>query len=438
MPSLFKSIGGSNLLIDSSLPKMAIVFKIEENDNHDIVVDYLNNIVNHFIDLAISEIAIEKGIVNFQLVYVGSGNLKPLDIEYRIREYLSIYKKPFKLIENSIKVERIEISNPKSVVDLNQEPPMQSEVQKRSDKDQIKERISDLGNMLGKYLPHYRTIACIAVYNDSSKISKIITEIKGFVDLIIIIDDNSSDDTFERISNTTNVESIRNNIHLGKNTSLKMALLESVKYNPEMVLIIDAQEYQDPSHIPNLTSPITNGEADVVIGSRFEIDLNKTNIPFRRKIERSIINTLNILLTKSKIKDSQSGFRAYNKEALKIILDENRTELSEYYTLLLADSYGLRIVEVPIALENNGFIEKLKKIYERYWNLRESRKLAKMVIGEGKIKNRDINQERIDEKFKILTELLLESDDITLSNALEIKKKIEKTPNYRSIVKMDD
>jgi hypothetical protein len=74
-----------------------------------------------------------------------------------------------------------------------------------------------------------------------------------------------------------------------------------------------------------------------------------------RRIGLSIINKLNSYLIKTRIKDSQSGFRAYGKGAIERILSYTSTGFGvETEQLALADLYGFRITEVPVRVGYKG------------------------------------------------------------------------------------
>ncbi|MGH9987744.1 MAG: glycosyltransferase family 2 protein, partial [Nitrososphaeraceae archaeon] len=136
--------------------------------------------------------------------------------------------------------------------------------------------------------------------------------------------------------------------------ALKRGIIEAIRYDPDIVVTLDADGQHDPFDIPKLLGPILNSEADIVIGSRyFEVDMRE--LPQQRRIGLSIINRLNTLLTRTNVKDSQSGFRAYDKSVIEKIVGYTATGYGvETEQLALADSYGFRIVEVPVKIRYRG------------------------------------------------------------------------------------
>jgi glycosyltransferase involved in cell wall biosynthesis len=148
---------------------------------------------------------------------------------------------------------------------------------------------------------------------------------------------------------------------MGKGAALKKGLIECSKHNNvDIVITLDADGQHDPADIPRIVKPIENGEADIVIGSRYM--QNADEIPKFRRIGLSTINYLNRVFMKSTINDSQSGFRAYKKNVLSIISSyDSRGYGVETEQLAAAQSHGLRIVEVPINIKYSGLLNTSKR-----------------------------------------------------------------------------
>jgi hypothetical protein len=66
-----------------------------------------------------------------------------------------------------------------------------------------------------------------------------------------------------------------------------------------------------PKDIPKILKPIENGDADIVIGSRYGGN-SLTEIPVMRGLGLSIIEHVNRTFARTSVKDTQSGFRAYD------------------------------------------------------------------------------------------------------------------------------
>jgi len=203
-------------------------------------------------------------------------------------------------------------------------------------------------------------IAIIPAYNESRNIGKIIAETSKYVTIIIVVDDGSEDNTAE-LAMSKNTKVVRTRRNMGKGTALKRGLVECLKYNPDIIVTLDADGQHDPADIPKLLEPIKNGEADIVIGSRCDNN-SLSEIPMVRGFGLSFINFINRSLMKSTIKDSQSGFRAYAKSILSMISNYNSTGYGvETEQLATAELYGFHIVEVPVTIRYRGLENTSKK-----------------------------------------------------------------------------
>ena len=203
-------------------------------------------------------------------------------------------------------------------------------------------------------------IAVIPAYNESKGIKSLIETTKKYVNNIIVIDDGSKDDTYFQ-SQSDNVIVLRNKRNRGKGAALRKGFRESLKYNPDIIVTLDADGQHDPSEIPKLVQPIKEGFADMVIGSRYT-EKSIHEIPLIRGIGLSVINALNKSLVSVNVKDTQSGFRAYSKTVFGSLSDsESDGYGAETEQLSQAEIYGFEIVEVPVTIRYKGLGKTSKK-----------------------------------------------------------------------------
>lgn len=113
----------------------------------------------------------------------------------------------------------------------------------------------------------------------------------------------------------------------------------------DVIIQMDADLAMDPQDtIPTFLKEIQN--ADVVIGSRYAG--LKADYPLRRRIPSRIYHTLNKILFKIDIRDTQSGFFAFKKEPLKSVkCNSDGFEIHvELFHKLKKQGYNFK--EVPI------------------------------------------------------------------------------------------
>lgn len=203
-------------------------------------------------------------------------------------------------------------------------------------------------------------IAVIPAYNESNYIRTIIAETREFVSSVVVVDDGSVDKTSE-IAASTDAIVIRNKRNMGKGFALKVGIGQCLKYNPDIVVTIDADGQHNPSDIPKLLHPIISGEADAVVGSRYQRE-SLTDAPKFRKMGLYLLNGLNRVLVRTSVRDAQSGYKAYTKNALSTILKCDSSGYGvEVEQLAALESCGFRILEIPVSVRYKGLANTSKK-----------------------------------------------------------------------------
>ena len=187
----------------------------------------------------------------------------------------------------------------------------------------------------------------LPAYNEEKNIASVITKLKKITDSIIVCDDGSSDMTSE-ISKNLGAVVISHKKNMGYGAALRTIFQKSVELDSDILVTFDADGQHRIEDINKILQPLENNEADVVIGSRF-LD-NESKIPNYRKIGIKVITKVTNASLKKKLTDSQSGFRAYNKQALTQISPSEMGMGISTEILIKASNKGLRIAEIPITV----------------------------------------------------------------------------------------
>lgn len=193
-------------------------------------------------------------------------------------------------------------------------------------------------------------VICIPAFNEADSIGRVVSRSRAFSTHIIVCDDGSTDDTYyEATKNGAIVACHKKN--LGKGAALKTLLREASRLGSDVVVTLDGDGQHDPSDIPRLIAPILDGTADVVIGCRFN---GENRIPLYRRVGNSVLSYMTNWSAGTRIRDTQSGFRAYSSRVIpSISIIENGMGVDSEILIKLARQ-GFRIEEKDVAVTYGG------------------------------------------------------------------------------------
>ncbi|MCJ7633315.1 glycosyltransferase family 2 protein [Candidatus Bathyarchaeota archaeon] len=189
-----------------------------------------------------------------------------------------------------------------------------------------------------------KTGCLIPTLNESPTITEVIRNAHGLTDLIVVVDGNSIDDTV-RVAKNSGAEVL---IQEGKGKGMAIQTALS-KIEADIYVIIDGDATYNPSEINTIVSPVIDGEADMVVGSRLLGQMEKGAISWTHLLGNRFFNALINILNHSEISDSQSGFRAIAGEAFRNLRLCSKDFEIETEITVRALRNGLRVKEVPIS-----------------------------------------------------------------------------------------
>lgn len=151
----------------------------------------------------------------------------------------------------------------------------------------------------------------LPAYNEGRQIAATLTSLqnKGY-DNIIVVDDGSSDHTFEA-ARAMGVHVVQHSINLGAGAATSTGIEVALRNHADVIVTFDADGQHAPEDIFDVVKPILCGEADAVFGCR---DYDK-EMPKLRRYANIAGNILTWAISGLYVSDSQSGMKAFSRRA---------------------------------------------------------------------------------------------------------------------------
>ena len=198
----------------------------------------------------------------------------------------------------------------------------------------------------------------IPVFNEEKTIFQLLKKvneielINGIEKEMIIVNDASSDNSFEEINTflksfkNNNIKSITHKINQGKGAGIHSGLKIATG---DWIVIQDADLELDPNDLNKLLMPIINSGIEVVYGSRFLDKSNKPGDSFMARQANLFLTWLSNVVFGIKITDMETCYKMVRGDLFKgLKLKEQRFGFEPEITAKLAKIKGVRFQEVPI------------------------------------------------------------------------------------------
>jgi glycosyltransferase involved in cell wall biosynthesis len=199
---------------------------------------------------------------------------------------------------------------------------------------------------------HAGTIVVIAAYNEGGVIGGVVAELVAERYQVVVVDDGSTDDTAVR-ARAAGATTLRHAANRGQGAALQSGLRYALQQGACVLVTFDADGQHSVTDLPRLLRPVLDGEADVVLGSRF-LGNAAAVPPARRALLRAAVVFTGIA-SGLRLTDAHNGLRALSRraaECLDLQLDgmAHASEIIDQVVLA-----GCRLVEVPVNVRYTSY-----------------------------------------------------------------------------------
>lgn len=186
----------------------------------------------------------------------------------------------------------------------------------------------------------------------------------------IIVNDGSRDrtaDVLRELRKKFEFDWLDLSVNLGIGKAVQAGFIAARFRNAEVVLQVDGDGQHPVGEIPALAQVILDGKADIAVGSRY-VEKGSGNVSsLQRQMGTLFFSWLIFRLTKLRVHDATSGFRAFSREALELLYRYYPDDYPEVQTYVSLGRCGFKLVELPSQMlrreHGKSSISPLKSIY---------------------------------------------------------------------------
>jgi glycosyltransferase involved in cell wall biosynthesis len=191
-------------------------------------------------------------------------------------------------------------------------------------------------------------VVTIPAYNEEKTIGKVVKNIRQALKAaklrhkVLVVDDGSKDKT-AAVARNAGAVVYSHPKNYGLAEAFRTEMEQALKLGADVIVHIDADGQYLPREIPKLVREVEKG-ADLVLGSRFKGKIE--HMPLIKRIGNIAFSKVISQLTRIKISDGQTGFRAFTRDVAKEPIISRHTYTQEQ--IIRAVKRKFRIKEVPV------------------------------------------------------------------------------------------
>ncbi len=189
-------------------------------------------------------------------------------------------------------------------------------------------------------------------YNAEKTLKQTYDEIyKDFVDEVILVDDNSQDNT-KLVSKALNITTIVHKENKGYGGNQKSCYKAALKAGADIVVMLHPDYQYTPKLIPAIVSMMAFGQYDAVLASRMlGNSALKGGMPLYKLVANKFLTAFENFFTGENLSEYHTGFRGFTKEVLENLplgeCDDDFIFDNEMIALLFYNGYKIGEISCP-------------------------------------------------------------------------------------------
>jgi len=198
-------------------------------------------------------------------------------------------------------------------------------------------------------LKFVRGVVIIPAYNEAGSIAGVVEDVKRAVpDFdVVVVDDGSTDATASVVPEWATVISLPFNLGIG--AAMQTGYRFAAEHGYDVAVQVDGDGQHPASEIVGLVETLREGDADMVIGSRF-LEAGRYRQTAARAVGSRLLLLLLRILTGRTYTDCTSGFRAANRRVIRVFSHWYPDDYPEPEVVLLLHRSGFRVAETSVRM----------------------------------------------------------------------------------------
>lgn len=202
-----------------------------------------------------------------------------------------------------------------------------------------------------------KVLLIIPAYNEALNIEKTIKDVVTNTNYDYLIINDCSKDNTKEICKKNNFHVLSLPINYGLTSAIQVGMKYAYQNNYDIAIQFDGDGQHQARYLNNLVKEIENKNCDIAIGSRF-VTVKKPHS--LRMLGSNLISFCIRITTGKKIKDTTSGMRAYNRQAIEEFVN-NPSLTPEPDTLVYLMKMGMKVKEIQVEMSDREFGESYLK-----------------------------------------------------------------------------
>jgi len=200
----------------------------------------------------------------------------------------------------------------------------------------------------------YRTCIIVPAFNEEDVVGQVVRSIAKAIPWadILVVNDGSRDAT-PAVAEKAGATVLSLPVNLGIGGAVQAGYRYAHRYGFDFALQIDGDGQHDPGEAHLVLSPIRDGVADLVVGSRW-LGRGDYVAPKARRFGMRVLSGLIDRCAGMTVTDPTSGFRAVGRRGIALFAEEYPADYPEVETLVLAARKGLRLHEVAVSMNQRS------------------------------------------------------------------------------------